>query len=134
MDLLISINYSHIEKIENNIKKYELRKRIYRRKIKYIYVHSSGKYKNIVGRFIPLEIINNYPDTIWNKLNSFLGITEKEFKNYTSNNNTIYAIKIGSYEKPKKTIELKKIFNKYNAPQMYKYLTQDESNLLRRYF
>lgn len=134
MDLLISINYKYIKHIENKTKQYEIRKKIYRNKIKYIYVHSSGKLKTVVGRFKPLEIVHKSPKAIWDDFHPYLGVSEEELKNYAGDSENLYVIKIGFYEKPVGRIDLKKIFKKYHAPQMYKYLSLNESNLLQRCF
>jgi len=134
MDLLLSINYKYIKQIEKKTKLYEIRKTIYKKEISHIYVHSSGKLNTIVGRFKPLEVINKSPKTIWEEYSNFLGVTEEEFKVYSGKYEKLYIIKIGFYEKPLKNIDLKKIFKKYHAPQMYKYLNKKESKLLQRYF
>ncbi len=134
MDLLLSIKYKYIQQIELNNKQFEIRKKIYKKQVEYIYVHSSMRQKNIVGRFKPIKVIKKEPESIWNEFHSRLGVSEVEFQEYASNCQFLYLIQIDSYEKPLRPVELEKVFERYQAPQMFKYLSQNESNLLQGYF
>ena len=52
MELLLSIRPEFVEKIISHEKKYEFRKRIFRKNVDKIFIYSSSPEKKIIGYFV----------------------------------------------------------------------------------
>ena len=135
-NILLSINSKYVKKIINRDKLYEFRGWIYKKKVKFIYIYSSGIDKKIVGRFIPKDIFNDIPINIWEEFAINSDITKKDFFNYVESFNykQIFAISIDNLEILKKPLKLCDISDNLKAPQRFKYLSDKESKIIGAYF
>ncbi|MBO8171493.1 MAG: ASCH domain-containing protein [Bacillaceae bacterium] len=122
MKVLLSIKPEYVEQIENGNKKFEYRKRIFKKNVDSVVVYSTKPVGKIVGEIIIEEIINDSPEEIWNKTNKYSGISEENFKNYFSNRKEGFAIKIKKFLKYDKPLNPFEIFNDFVPPQSYKYI------------
>ncbi|MEM0139315.1 MAG: hypothetical protein QXZ44_01680 [Ferroplasma sp.] len=101
MKVLLSIKPEYVEKILNNEKKYEFRRKIFKKTIKYAYIYSTRPVKKVTGSFKIEGIIEDAPEILWEKYGEYSGITKIEFFKYFSNCKTGYAIKISNAKKLK---------------------------------
>ena len=51
MDVILSIKPRYVKEIEKGNKKYEFRKSIFKKKVKWVYIYSTSPVKKITGRF-----------------------------------------------------------------------------------
>lgn len=78
MNLIISIKPEFVDKIISGEKKYEFRRRIYRKEVEKIYIYQTLPNSGIVGYFTPDNIIKDTPENLWKNLKDVSG-TNKEF-------------------------------------------------------
>ncbi len=80
-------------------KRYGFRKTIFRNgNTKKAYIYSTAPIKKVVGTFLIGDIVEDYPDQLWEKFHMVSGLTNKEFFNYFNKNRTGFAIQIESVE------------------------------------
>ena len=118
MNLIISIKPEFVEKIISSEKKYEFRRRIYKKEVEKIYIYQTLPNSGIVGYFIPSKIIKDTPLNLWNNLKKASGVSEEFFMSYFHGKTEGYAIEIENlvvFEKPLTDSGIK-------APQSYKYI------------
>ena len=102
--ILMSIKPEYVEKIFNNTKRYEYRKRTCKENIDKIIVYSSSPVKKIVGELIIKQVLYDDKDIIWNKTNKLGGISKEKYDSYFSNSAKAVAFEIEntvSYKEPK---------------------------------
>ena len=121
MNLIISIKPEFVEKIISSEKKYEFRRRIYKKEVEKIYIYQTLPNSGIVGYFIPSKIIKDTPVNLWNNLKKVSGVSEEFFMSYFYGKTEGYAIEIENliiFQKPITDSGIK-------APQSYKYIDYD---------
>lgn len=121
--IILSIHPRHIEKILSGQKRYEYRKYI-PTDIQHIVVYATAPIKAIVA-FIDVDaILNDNPDTIWEKTQDYSGVSKEFFMDYYREKQSAYAIHFERVHKvivPKSLTALKDITY---APQAYKYVQE----------
>lgn len=124
MKVLMSINPEFVSEIDKGNKKFEYRKKIFKRDdISSIVVYATKPYGKIVGEFIIESIIKDRPDNIWEKTKDDSGITKKFFNEYFNGREVGFAIQIKEYIKYDVPLDLN-IFddNLKAAPQSFCYV------------
>ncbi len=121
MKILISIKPKFVKKIFEGTKIFELRRKIFLKKINTVIIYESSPTKKIVGEFIIDRIISDTPNKIYQKYNKYLGIDKENYFEYFKNTNIAYAIKIKKVIKYEKELTLAD-FNLKRAPQSYQYI------------
>lgn len=110
--ILISIKPQYANAIFDGTKKWELRKKIWRRTdIDTAIVYASHPTQAVIGEFKIEKLIMKHKKELWELLkNEGLGVTKAEYDAYSSTyHDPMVAIKIGEikkYDTPKKLIEL----------------------------
>lgn len=122
MKVLLSIKPEFVEQIENGNKKFEYRKRIFKKDVESVVVYSTMPVGRIVGEFKIETIINDSPEEIWNQTNQYSGISEEYFNEYFLDRGEGFAIKIKEFLKYDEPINPYDIFSNFVAPQSYKYI------------
>ncbi|MCT7535894.1 ASCH domain-containing protein [Aliarcobacter cryaerophilus] len=123
MKVLLSIKPQFVEEIFNGNKKFEYRKNIFKRKgITSVVIYSTMPVGKIVGEFDIGDILIDTPKLLWEKTKNYSGTTEDFYDNYFMDRTKGYAIKIESLKKYKEPICPYKKFEKFTAPQSFKYL------------
>lgn len=123
MKVLLSIKPKFVEKILNGTKKYEYRKKIFKKSpIVSVLIYSSSPEKRVVGEFIIEEIIEADLESLWEKTKNFSGINIEVFNEYFQNKDFGYAIKIKDVIKYKTPLSLEKDLNISTPPQSFMYL------------
>ena len=124
MIALLSIKPEFVEKIFSGEKSYEYRKVIFKKNVKKVIVYSTKPVGMIVGEFYVEDIIEDCPDSIWEKTRKSSGVKEHFFMKYFKGRNKAYAIKIGTKNKYKIPINPHNIFESFTAPQSFLYLSE----------
>lgn len=104
MKVLLSIKPEFASEIFNGSKKYEYRRRIFKRDdIRTVLVYATSPVSQVVGEFDIDEILHDNVDSLWDETKEYAGISEAYFFTYFEQRETGYAIKIKScnrYERP----------------------------------
>jgi predicted transcriptional regulator len=125
VDVILSINPIYISEMRIGRKKYEYRKRIFRKSVDKIYIYSTSPIKKIVGYVLYQGYIEGTPNEVWESTKYESGISEEFFFEYYSNAQKAYAIdfsKIIFFDKPVDPI---KVDRNFYAPQSYRYVKDD---------
>ena len=116
MKVLLSIKPEYANKIFSGEKKFEYRKSIFKREIKFIVVYVTKPVGMIIGEFEIDKIISDTPKQIWNLTKEHSGIEEDKFKNYFLNKETGFAIKVKKAKLYKHSKTLKEYNPKIKVP------------------
>lgn len=127
MKILLSIKPQYVEKIISGEKRYEFRKKEFKRRdIDTIVVYSSGNVRKLVGEIKFKRILSDTPYKIWQETHAQSGMTEESFMKYYMNKDKAYAIVIDSFRPYKEPIDIIAKYPSVKAPQSYRYI--DESD------
>ena len=120
MNLIISIKPQFVEKILLGEKKYEFRRRIYKKEVEKIYIYQTAPDAKIVAHFTPGKIIKDTPQNLWNRFKDCSGTTEESLLTYLHDKDEAYAIEITN-------LKILTPFKPENisAPHGYKYIDYD---------
>lgn len=121
MNLIISIKPQFVQKILTGEKKYEFRRRIYKKEVDKIYIYQTLPEQGIVAYFTPGEIIKDTPRNLWDKFSEVSGTTEDHLLGYLHDLDEAYAIEITNL----KIFDEPFIPDDIKAPQSYKYVDFD---------
>ncbi|WP_270985525.1 ASCH domain-containing protein [Campylobacter helveticus] len=122
MKALLSIKPEFAEAIFNGKKKFEYRKVIFKKKVKYIQVYVTKPVGKIIGEFEIEEIIKDNPIRIWERTKGYSGIKKSLYMQYFQNRQVAYAIKIKKINKYKKPLCPYNEYDSFTAPQSFKYI------------
>lgn len=123
MNVLLSIKPEYVERIFSGSKKYEYRKAIFKKQnIKKVIVYSTMPVGKIVGEFEIERIIEDSPNNIWEQTQEYSGVDKSFFDYYFNDRDKGYAIKISKVKLYDKPIDPKLKYEKFTAPQSFKYL------------
>lgn len=122
MKVLLSIKPEYADKIFSGEKKFEFRKRIFKNiEVKTVVVYSTMPVGRIIGEFSIEKIHEDSPDSIWDKTKIFAGIDESFFNQYYDGRDLAFAIEVGKAKLYKKSIDPKKKYENFTAPQSFMY-------------
>jgi predicted transcriptional regulator len=123
MKVLLSIKPQFVEEIFNGNKKFEYRKKIFKRpNIKSVVIYATMPVGKIVGEFEIEDVLEDNPKSLWAKTKRYSGISEEFYDSYFMDRDTGYAIKIKSlnkYDVPRCPHEM---YDNFTAPQSFKYV------------
>lgn len=117
----MSIKPKYADKIFTGEKLYELRRKIFHKKVNSIVVYSSSPIMRVIGEIEIEDIIVGTPVSIFQKFENKICVSREDYFSYFSNTNIAYALKIGKvykYPIPKNLSD----FGVTRAPQSYIYL------------
>ena len=118
MNLIISIKPEFVSRILSGEKKYEFRRRIYKKEVDKIYIYQTLPDAGIFAYFTPGEIIKDTPQNLWDNFKDVSGTTEEHLLGYLHDKSEAYAIEITDlviFDEPF-------IPDGIQAPQSYKYI------------
>lgn len=124
MKILLSIKPEYAEKIFNGEKKYEYRKRIFKRNdVKMVVVYATKPIGKVIGEFEIAEILEDVPNVIWEQTKKHSGIEEKDYIEYFRDNEKGFALSIKNTITYQKPLELNQFNPKIKcAPQSFMYI------------
>lgn len=120
MKVILSIKPEFVEKIISGEKKFEFRRKIFKRDVVSVIVYASAPIKAVVGEFTIDYIINYNLNLLWKLTQREAGISEDFFYKYFKNIEKGYAIKIKEFKKYNEPQDIKDYGLKY-PPQSYVY-------------
>ncbi|UGV39970.1 GNAT family N-acetyltransferase [Methanococcoides orientis] len=133
MNVLLSIKPKFANKILVGEKKYEFRKSKInpKKNVNKIFIYSSSPVKKIVGSFRIEKVFEDTPSNLWDRFNEFGSIEKKDFFEYYKQKEMGCAFKIKDLEVFENQIDPKEIFEKFVAPQNYRYLNDEETSKIQ---
>lgn len=121
---MISIKPEYAQKIFEGEKKYEYRKKIFKRRdIEHIVVYATKPVGKVIGEFEVAEIIEGDPVTIWEQTKKYSGINKKDYTKYFRDHKKGFALFIKNtviYQEPLELYELDPKIK--TAPQSFMYI------------
>ncbi len=119
--ILLPIKPEYANKIIEQTKLYEYRKKICKRKIEKIVIYSTSPVKKVIAEVEVKSVLSNTPSKLWNETKKYSGISKDKYMKYFENTEIAFAYELGKitiYKQPKM---LKDIGINY-YPQSYVYL------------
>jgi predicted transcriptional regulator len=127
MNVLLSIKPKYVDLIKSGSKKYEFRRKIFRKSNNcQVFIYSTFPVKKITGVFDASVIHEDSPFKIWKMFGSYSGISKEEFFSYFEKCKTAYAIEIRNlviFQDPRDPSDY---FHEFNAPQSYRYFNPQQ--------
>jgi len=122
MKVLLSIKPEFALKIFEGSKKFEYRRTIFRRiGVTTIVVYASNPIKKVIGEFEIEGIIQEEPQSLWEKTGQQGGISKERFLNYFGDKTKGYAIKVRDARMYDAPVPLNKLMV-VSPPQSFAYL------------
>lgn len=123
MNVLLSIKPRYVEAILKGDKRYEFRKNIFRNKdVENVYIYATAPVKKLVGFFKVGNILEDHPVCLWDRLQEFSGLDEKEFFSYFGDNKRGFAIEILSVAEFLNPLDPRDFIPRFAPPQSFCYL------------
>lgn len=123
MKVLLSIKPEFVEKILSGEKKYEFRKKLFKRQsVKTIVIYATMPIGKVVGEFDIDHVISDEPNLVWEKTKKYAGVSKSFYDEYFEEKSLAFAIAVGKvtlYDEPK---SLNYFGKNIIAPQSYRYL------------
>ncbi|MGQ9647333.1 MAG: hypothetical protein ACUVWO_12445 [Thermodesulfobacteriota bacterium] len=122
MNVLLSIKPKYAELIKSGLKKYEFRRKIFKKTgHSKVFIYSTSPVKKITGVFDASIIHQDSPYRIWDMFGAYSGLSEEEFFKYFRGREIAYAIEIRNLVAFKEPWDPSNYFLKFNPPQSYRY-------------
>lgn len=96
MKVLLSIKPEFVKKIIRGEKKYEYRRKIFKKDVESVIIYASSPLQRVVGEFVIADIIESDLSTLWKRTHRYSGINEEFFWEYFKGTNKGFALKIGN--------------------------------------
>jgi predicted transcriptional regulator len=126
MNVLLSIKPQYAESILSGTKKYEFRKKEFRRQgIRRVYLYANGSVRKIVGSFEIESTLRGTPEAIWERCHEHGGITKKDFFEYFEGSKQAFAYKIRDPRKFNGEIDLDSLREDFPIPPQSFYYIPD---------
>lgn len=124
MKALLSIKPEFVEEIMEGKKKFEYRKKVFKRSdVSSIVVYATKPYGKVVGEFEIEDIIEEKIDKLWNDTKHLSGISEDFFYNYFKDRESGFAIQIKDFIEYREHLELSELDSNIKAaPQSFCYI------------
>lgn len=124
--LVMSIKPTHAEKIINNEKSVEIRRKFAKRWEGHrVAIYASTPLNALLGQATIRRVVQDDPEHIWNIYQKEIGTTKEEFEEYTANTSEIFAIELEDICPYQSSIPLSQIYHFLNPetelrpPQSY---------------
>lgn len=125
MNAILSIKPQFVEEIVAGRKKYEFRKKGFKKPVKKVYVYATTPVCKIIGEFELGGVLEGNPNKIWALTNQMSGISEEYFKEYYYNKDVAFALEIKSFKSYKEPINPYSMFSKFTPPQSFCYVSNE---------
>ena len=124
MRVLLSIKPEFVEEIIEGRKKFEYRKKVFKRPdVSSIVVYATKPYGKVVGEFEIETILEENIDKLWSDTKHLSGISEEFFYEYFKDRDSGFAIQIKKFKEYKKHLELSEFDSTIKtAPQSFCYI------------
>lgn len=125
MNAILSIKPQFVKEIASGKKKYEFRKKGFKKPVQKVYVYATTPVCKIIGEFELGSVLEGNPNKIWALTNQMSGITEDYFKEYYYNKDIAYALEIKSFKPYKEPINPYSALRNFTPPQSFCYVSKD---------
>ena len=126
MNVILSIKPCFCKLIFEGVKRYEYRKRVFKRNdVDKVYVYASKPICKVIGYFTVGGIINDTVSNVWDMTHKEGGITKEYFDAYFNGCDIAHAIKIEDARLFSVPIDPKSVLDNFRAPQNYMYLDNE---------
>lgn len=124
MKALLSIKPEFVKEIIEGRKKFEYRKKVFRRNdISSIVVYATKPYGKVVGEFEIENILEDSLDKLWDETKLLSGISEDFFYDYFQDRESGFAIQIKDFKEYDVHLELSEFDSNIKvAPQSFCYV------------
>lgn len=126
MNVILSIKPQFVEEIMAGRKRFEFRKKGFKRQVRKVYIYASSPVCKIVGEFDLGEVIEGEPSDIWRQTKDYSGISKTFFDEYFNNRQIGFALEIKRFKQYSIPIDPYSLIFGFHAPQSFCYT---ESNL-----
>jgi predicted transcriptional regulator len=125
MNILLSIKPCYAERILEGEKKYEFRRRIFRKDVESIYIYSTSPVRRVVGMLRIEKILEGTVEMIWEECSSDAGLSREEYFCYFENKEKAFAIKIKEVQAFDEPIDPYVVYQDFVPPQSFCYVSSD---------
>ena len=122
MNVILSIKPQFVEEIIAGRKKYEFRKKGFKKQVRKVFIYASSPVCRIIGEFTLGQILEGPPDMIWSKTSSHAGITREFFDKYYEKKGNAYALEIKDLKVYDNPINPMAVFGQFTPPQSFCYV------------
>lgn len=124
MKALFSIKPEYVNRILSGEKKYEFRRRIFKRQdVDTIVIYSTLPQGAVVAEASITRVLRANPDEIWEQTHEYGGISKSDFMHYFEGSTCAYAIKLGRITQFSTPVQLSDYSSKINhPPQSFAYI------------
>lgn len=122
MNVILSIKPQYVQEIISGRKKFEFRKKIFKRPVEKVYVYSSAPICKVVGEFLLGSIISGSPSSVWRKTHDKSGISKNIFERYFEDRAEAFALEIKDFKEYCRPIEGISVIPNFTPPQSYRYV------------
>ena len=112
--------------------KWEVRRRVFREKVREIYVYVPTPYQLVVGKFKLGKILSGDPSKIWNITKGKNGLKREAFEKRFEDRQKIYALEIGDVRLYRDPLFPKKDVPRFVEPRPFYYIGGYLESYLRR--
>jgi predicted transcriptional regulator len=134
MEVILSIKPKYAKRIFNGTKKYEFRKRIFKKpNVDTIIVYATSPVKKLVGYFLIDDIIKTSPEKLWEMSKEKAGIAKQEFFSYFNEREVGFGIKIKRAVQFNPNIPPREIIPDFYPPQSFSYCNVLETQMITSY-
>lgn len=126
MKALLSIKPIFVDEIIKGHKKYEYRKKIFKKDVDTIVIYASMPVGKIIGEFTIDKIINKAPSEVWAETKDFSGISYEFFNEYFEGREEAFAIQIKNFYKYEKPINPYEELENFIPPQSFRYINDGQ--------
>lgn len=108
----------------NGTKKFEFRRKIFKRKnVDTVVVYATKPVGKVVGEFEIKQVISDTPKSLWTMTAQYAGLDKTDFYNYFEGLDEAFAIQISKVTPYKKQLDLNELEDRnIKAPQSFIYL------------
>ncbi len=130
MKVLLSIRPEHVRRILERDKRYEYRKRVFKKHVDVVVIYSTMPVGRIVGEFKLGEILHCPINHLWAKTREYAGVDYGRFCSYFEAQNEGYALEIEEVKAYKNPVDPWKAFDGFRAPQSFCYIDDNWLQLI----
>lgn len=122
MKIILSIKPQYCEEIFAGEKRFEYRRKIFKQSVESVLVYATSPICKIVGEFKIDRVLEDTPDSLWQKTSQYGGISHQLYNEYFHDTDTAYALVISNYQRYHQPLDPKVLDRNFVAPQSYRYL------------
>lgn len=124
MKILLSIKPKYVNSIMNGTKKFEFRRKIFKRKdVNTVVIYATKPIGKVVGEFEIEQVISDTPKSLWDITSQYAGLDKMDFYDYFEGLDEAFAIQISKVKPYRKQLDLSELEDgNIKAPQSFIYL------------